>query len=178
MISSQGLAHYNSLVTADRMAQFKNWATVWIQSSQQTSKGQQTTQPQASETPSSLEKAMLYQATHQKLKPRNRCNLMSLGGFIQLLKCLDTLEGEIFQEYSQTPSYVPPSKRLPFNPDRLSRKRTTNPYKRRSFASSTLVYLSLGSTVRIQPIQPIQDDDDDVPLGKLVFSGSKKPRCQ
>ncbi|KAI8891088.1 hypothetical protein K501DRAFT_281607 [Backusella circina FSU 941] len=175
MASTQGLVHFNQAaypITADRLSQLKNWAMVWMYS---TPKQQDNKEPEVIvEKPILLDKTFLYHATFQKLRPRNKYNLLPLGGIIQIRKCLDTLEEEIYHEASQTPSYVPPSKRLPpLNPDKLARKRTVYRYKRRSFASSTLVYICSGSTVRIQPIQTIQNDDDDVPLGKLVFPTSR-----
>lgn len=159
------------------------------------------------------QQASLYRLTCQKLRPNHNqpTKLSSLGDIIHVRKIWDHLEWEVYQDLCNTNDYMTPSKRLPFNPDKpswlykkkASSKRHTmilnthNPLpKRKSFASSTIVYISSPQqnnknvNIKVAPIvQPPHyhntritkqdnnndddDDDDDVPLGALLQLNSK-----
>ncbi|KAI9344753.1 hypothetical protein BD770DRAFT_397430 [Pilaira anomala] len=135
----------------------------------------------------------LYKSTCQKLRPTTNktCSvkrLIHLGDILHVRNFWDRLEAMVYQDSFKkaTTLYLPPSKRLPFNPDKpgsiyLPRKQkksvvtyTSNslPKKRPSFASSTIVYTSKNNTIQILPatILPFIEDDDDVPLGSLQFT--------
>lgn len=156
---------------------------------------------------SNSQRFSLYRATCQKLRPNHNqpTNLSSLGDIIHVRKFWDHLERLVYQDVGNISHYVAPSKRLPFNPDKpswlykkkASSKRrimlSNNPLpKRKSFASSTIVYIpsppqqknSKNVNIQVVPIlhrqipnyyntQQDDDDDDDVPLGALLQLNSK-----
>jgi hypothetical protein len=133
----------------------------------------------------------LYRATCQKLRPNSNVKrLVYLGDILHVRKCWDNLEKVLYQDLSNSPHYVPPTQRLPFNPEKpgsiyLPRKSKRNlaafrhlsSPKRQTFASSTIVYNNSDKNIiKVLPIVapvPPQDDDDDVPLAALdLFSYS------
>ncbi|CAO3642387.1 unnamed protein product [Mucor hiemalis] len=146
-------------------------------------------QPQQRDVPSS-QRTHLYRATCLKLRPNASPTrkLFRLGDILHVRKFWDKLESLVYQDLSNTPQYLPPSQRLPFNPDKpgsifLPRKSKRNlaafrhlsSPKRKSFASTTIVYnnSSRNNIIKVLPVVVPQDDDDDVPLGALDFSNSK-----
>ncbi|KAG2211636.1 hypothetical protein INT47_008733 [Mucor saturninus] len=209
MATKQDMVSYKSHPMATTfLSQFTNWAKIWMSPSSKiprkrrntsTSIGRETDirsrtnyyeppslKPHYEEFLASSQKALLYRATCQKLRPANNQftrKLVRLGDILHVRKFWDDLEMIVYKDLSSTSQYLPPSKRLPFNPDKpgsiyLPRKskRNTNTAslktQRRSFASSTIVYSNTtGNIVRVLPLIPQldDDDDDDVPLGALHF---------
>ncbi|GAA5806754.1 hypothetical protein MFLAVUS_000102 [Mucor flavus] len=192
------------------LSQFTSWAKIWMSPSpnklprkrKNTSSMTRDTdirsrtnyydQPQP-ETLSLSQRTTLYRATCQKLRPNNNCNsirkLVHLGDILHVRNFWDHLETIVYQDVSQNSQYLPPSKRLPFNPDKpgsiyLPRKQKKSvvtytsaslPRKRQSFASSTIVYSNQGKhIIKVLPVAIVlPEDDDDVPLGALHFSNLK-----
>jgi hypothetical protein len=154
--------------------------------------GEQQPQPQMSQR----EISSLYRATCQKLRTSSSkpAKGRRLGDILHIRNLWDELEQHVYKDLCQAPHYLPPSKKVPFNPDkpgsiylpRISKRHIIaftlqiKP-KRRSFASSTIVYISTPSSAEqrsiikvltaVTPkaqIQEDEDDDDDVPLGALL----------
>lgn len=196
-------------IATNFLSQFTSWAKIWMSPTSNKSiprKRKNTSTSITRETdirsrinyyeqpePITLtQRISLYKSTCQKLRPSNKsCSvkrLIHLGDILHVRNFWDRLEAMVYQESSKksTAYYLPPSKRLPFNPDKpgsiyLPRKQkksvvtyTSNslPKKRPSFASSTIVYTSKNNTIQILPatILPSIEDDDDVPLGSLQFT--------
>ncbi|CAO3628340.1 unnamed protein product [Mucor fragilis] len=118
-----------------------------------------------STVPTSLQRASLYRSTCQKLRP-NHSKLTRLGDMIHVRHFWDDLEKLAFPDLTSSTShhYVAPSKRVPFNPDKLGslyrprRSKKLPPMhlqqkrKRPSFGSSTIVYtLTPNQHVQILP---------------------------
>lgn len=205
------ISYKNHPITTTFLSQFTNWAKIWMSpskicrkrrnpsiTSRETDIRSRTNYyeppPPAPLAPpatkyedlvSNSQKALLYRATCQKLRPANNQlrKLTHLGDILHVRKFWDDLEMIVYKDLSNTSHYVPPSKRLPFNPDkpgsiflpRKSRKNIdTSKHRRRSFASSTIVFNSTEkNSVQVLPLIVPQVDDDDVPLGALHFSNSK-----
>ncbi|KAL9549855.1 hypothetical protein MBANPS3_005005 [Mucor bainieri] len=150
--------------------------------------------------PTSSQRASLYRSTCQKLRP-NHSKLTRLGDIIHVRHFWDDLEKLAYPDLTSSTNYhyVAPSKRVPFNPDKLgslyrprrSKKLPPMHYqhkpKRPSFGSSTIhvQILPIHVNCRISPRPRVpqamrrlvhqhdeqeEDDDDDVPLGALQFS--------
>lgn len=211
MATKQDIVTYKNYPMATTfLSQFTNWAKIWISPSKIPRKRRNTStsitretdirsrinyyeppaQPQYDDLIPNSQKAFLYRATCQKLRPANNQltrKLVHLGDILHVRKFWDDLEMIVYQDLSNTSHYLPPSKRLPFNPDKpgsiyLPRKSKRNiialklQQNRRSFASSTIVYSNTGkqNIVQVLPLIVPQEDDDDVPLGSLHFSNSKQ----
>ncbi|GAN01033.1 hypothetical protein MAM1_0004c00464 [Mucor ambiguus] len=116
--------------------------------------------------PTSSQRASLYRSTCQKLRP-NHSKLTRLGDMIHVRHFWDDLEKLAFPDLTSNTNhhYVAPSKRVPFNPDKLGslyrprRSKKLPPLhfqqkqKRPSFGSSTIVYtLTPNQHVQILPI--------------------------
>lgn len=115
--------------------------------------------------PTSSQRASLYRSTCQKLRP-NHSKLTRLGDMIHVRHFWDDLEKLAFPDLTSNTNYhyVAPSKRVPFNPDKLGslyrpkRSKKLPPVhllqkrKRPSFGSSTIVYtLTPNQHVQILP---------------------------
>ncbi|KAI9273446.1 hypothetical protein EDC94DRAFT_511089 [Helicostylum pulchrum] len=179
------------------LSQFTSWAKIWMSpiTSRDTDIRSRTNYydhlPPQPETLSISQRTALYRATCQKLRPttttsNNIRKLVHLGDILHVRNFWDYLESIVYQDVSQNSQYLPPSKRLPFNPDKpgsiyLPRKQKKSvvtyttaaslPRKRQSFASSTIVYSNGGKhIIKVLPVAIVlPEDDDDVPLGALHF---------
>lgn len=130
----------------------------------------------------------LYRATCQKLRPSTSPtrSLVYLGDILHVRKCWDHLERIIYQDVCKSPQYLPPSQRLPFDPEKpgsvyLPRKSKRNLAafrhltlpKRKPFAS-TIVYNHSQNVIKVSPVvSSVPQDDDDVPLATLNLFYSK-----
>ncbi|KAK4516284.1 uncharacterized protein ATC70_011254 [Mucor velutinosus] len=116
--------------------------------------------------PTISQRASLYRSTCQKLRP-NHSKLTRLGDMIHVRHFWDDLEKLAFPDLTSNTNhhYVAPSKRVPFNPDKLGslyrpkRSKKLPPMyfqqkrKRPSFGSSTIVYTQTPNQhVQILPI--------------------------
>lgn len=176
-------------IASNFLTQFTNWAKIWVSSSSpsftprkrklisidttnfretdirsRVNYYDQSCSSLDTTIPTISQRASLYRATCQKLRP-NHSKLTRLGDIIHVRRFWDNLEKLVYQEMSNTNHhYVPPSKRMPFNPDKLgslyrpkkSRKLPPSHFQKRrrpSFSSSTIVYtLTTKQHVQILPL--------------------------
>ena len=173
------------------LSTFTKWAKIWISSSTSTmiprkrkiETREMDVRPRKSyqDAPCVVpvsQRVNLYQLTCQKLRPTTSPKrLRKLGDILHVRHFWDDLERLVYHELSANSHYIPPTKRLPFSPDKpgsiyLPRKSKRNldaqrsPNTRKSFASSTIVYNSIGECNTLVPVI-IEEDDDDIPLGSL-----------
>ncbi|CEP18986.1 hypothetical protein [Parasitella parasitica] len=140
--------------------------------------------------PTSSQRASLYRATCQKLRPTNHhSNLIHLGDIINVRHFWDDLEELIYEEMcGSSHRYVAPSKRMLFNPDKSSSKRSRNipachsqKKTRPSFSSSTIVYtLTTKQHIQILPICVncrIQPRSQMLQSKKFVYQQPQQNHC-
>ncbi|KAI8367803.1 hypothetical protein EDC96DRAFT_574438 [Choanephora cucurbitarum] len=188
------------------LSQLSNWAKIWLSSSHTQVRNplacrakvapvfdpiKQTDalcqSPIRYDTPSESQLTHLYRLTCQKLvrKPNQierPTRIRRLGDLVNVRTFWDLLEAMVYQEISNSKNYNPPSKRVPFYPDRpgsLFMPKRSKRYviqmvhnqahtlKRRSFASTTIIYTLSDKDVQQSTIEPNEDAEDSVPLETL-----------
>ncbi|KAI8371821.1 hypothetical protein BD560DRAFT_395531 [Blakeslea trispora] len=192
------------------LSQLSNWAKIWISSqtrnplacrakvtpvseqTKQTESFDSSTQ-QIKEIPTEAELTRLYRLTCQKLiKKPNQADRLSrlkrLGDLVNVRSFWNILEEMVYQDISSSNNYSPPTKRMPFHPDKpgslFMPKRSkryvihmihnqTHASKRKSFASTTIIYTILDKDVQQSTIEHDGDAEDCIPLGTLCLRKRK-----
>ncbi|CAO3688437.1 unnamed protein product [Rhizopus stolonifer] len=171
------------------ISQFSSWAKFWLSTNEKTNHQKRKKIDSVDkdvEDISISQRAHLYQLTCNKLQPSHHSK-KALGDVLHIRKFWQELETAIYQHEI---SFVPSTKRIPFDPDipgsvylpKKSRKKMTAHKKvRESYALSHMAHtfkqdINLIETKSL--ISQKDDDDDNVPLGILRFSKKSPFFCK